>query len=1161
MNLRYISLLLLLVFVAGIGAISAEDISDIGEISSDEVADEVISVDDSVTDVSTSDADEVTSDVEPTRSTTYTWGDFKSEVEDTSVNTVKLNQSNIAPSSDSSDQISINHDITIVGGYGYYIGNADWNSAESYKNSDILSFTNDEFLTDSFNHVYVSVDGTGDGSSADNPTSLTNAITANIADNTIVHIADGNYEVTTPVTIKAKENISIMADNPGKVNISYNTNRKIYLTLQAINNFTVSGINFNYTYTLMTFAGANVGTGQNAKFIHSTNILIDKCNFDGNDIKTNAIFSSINPCRNLTISNCNFSNSNARFLSINTNIVDYSQRGVSYVFGECVVNIANCIFSNCSTDAVYLADVKDKDNSPNSIIKHYITNCKFYNTSLTIGVGNQVNTESIYEIKDCIFDIDEGPSIKNTGLSNTFGGIFTFENNNINSDYAIQLGDNSRIISPLTFRILNNESIKVPVNESVDIIGELVDDKGNRIYHAGLKLKVNESELTPVINSTTGLYVLSLTPENIGELPIEVKCDNIAELNSDIFYLTVKGNPDLVVNCSDACYGEIFKVNATLKEDVSSENVIFTIFDSNGGIVKTAEGKIDNGFASAEFESLIVGEYIVEATFIEDDKYASSSKTMSFNINQANATGNLFVLNDDGVYVGDRIIVQAVLPTNATGSVTFRLEGTQQIIAVSGEIATALFAGLSEGEYTVYAIYSGDSNYKASEEFNTTFNVVKKDVDFYVDASWVSLGDDAEIDVYDLPDDATGTITYYVNSFDPEVCDVDETLTLSDLPIGKYSVRAVYSGDDKYNGGEATCEFEVYYDIELENDEFAYGDDALINITFPDELNGNLGVIVDGNASSAIAASVVNGSAVFTLSNLTVGEHTLDLTYQGEKSFETTASITVGPKISSLDDLTTGDNTITLNLPSDATGNMTICVDDNDPIVVKVVNGTAKYDLNNLSAGDHEISVAYEGNYPSFNTYKDVSVAKATPTASVNAPSSITAGQTVTIPINLPSDATGVVLVDVDGKKYYADVAKGVASVAVAGLTAGNKVLTYKYLGDSKYAASTGSATLKVVAPKAADKITLTLKKVTVKRSAKKLVIKATLKINGKVVKGKKVTFKFKGKKYTAKTNAKGVAKITVKKSVLKKLKKGKKVTYTATYGKTTAKKTVKVKK
>ena len=154
-------------FVAGIGAISAEDTSDIGEISSDEVTDEVISVDDTVTDVSTSDADEVVSDGEPTRGT-YTWGDFKSEVEDTNVNTVKLNQSNIAPSSSSSDQISINHDITIVGGYGYYIGNADWNSAASYNYIPMITSANNlnvnfENVTFQYlsNNIFIKLMGNG----------------------------------------------------------------------------------------------------------------------------------------------------------------------------------------------------------------------------------------------------------------------------------------------------------------------------------------------------------------------------------------------------------------------------------------------------------------------------------------------------------------------------------------------------------------------------------------------------------------------------------------------------------------------------------------------------------------------------------------------------------------------------------------------------------------------------------------------------------------------------------------------------------------------------------------------------------------------------------------------------------------------------------------
>ena len=89
----------------------------------------------------------------------------------------------------------------------------------------------------------------------------------------------------------------------------------------------------------------------------------------------------------------------------------------------------------------------------------------------------------------------------------------------------------------------------------------------------------------------------------------------------------------------------------------------------------------------------------------------------------------------------------------------------------------------------------------------------------------------------------------------------------------------------------------------------------------------------------------------------------------------------------------------------------------------------------------------------------------------------------------------------------------------------------------------------------------LKTKKVTVKKTAKKFTIQATLKINGKLVKGKVIKFKFKGKTYKAKTNKKGVAKVTIKKKVIKKLKKGKKYTVKVTYLKDTIKTTVKVKK
>ena len=87
----------------------------------------------------------------------------------------------------------------------------------------------------------------------------------------------------------------------------------------------------------------------------------------------------------------------------------------------------------------------------------------------------------------------------------------------------------------------------------------------------------------------------------------------------------------------------------------------------------------------------------------------------------------------------------------------------------------------------------------------------------------------------------------------------------------------------------------------------------------------------------------------------------------------------------------------------------------------------------------------------------------------------------------------------------------------------------------------------------------LTASKITVKKTAKKFTLKATLKINGKLQKGKTIKFKLNGKTYTVKTNAKGVAQKTLGKNVIKKLKKGKTYTVQVTYLKDTIKTTLKV--
>ena len=147
------------------------------------------------------------------------------------------------------------------------------------------------------------------------------------------------------------------------------------------------------------------------------------------------------------------------------------------------------------------------------------------------------------------------------------------------------------------------------------------------------------------------------------------------------------------------------------------------------------------------------------------------------------------------------------------------------------------------------------------------------------------------------------------------------------------------------------------------------------------------------------------------------------------------------------------------------------------------------------------------------------------------------------------SKNTNVVFL-INGKKYGSAKtnAKGVASIVIKSAP-GNYKITTSALGVSVV------KTLKVTH-------LLSLKKVNVKRSASKLVLTASLKkLNGKYLNGKTITFKFNGKKYTAKTNKKGVAKVTIAKSVLLKLKAGKKVTCQAAYSKDVVKYTVKVSK
>ena len=313
-------------------------------------------------------------------------------------------------------------------------------------------------------------------------------------------------------------------------------------------------------------------------------------------------------------------------------------------------------------------------------------------------------------------------------------------------------------------------------------------------------------------------------------------------------------------------------------------------------------------------------------------------------------------------------------------------------------------------------------------------------------------------------------------------------------------------------------------------------------------------------------SSVANVSSEGVISARCEGSATIIIEFAGNENFgPSSASVTVNvSRIKILVNETTfpldkATNTKTLvyavNLPEDATGNLTVTV-GNKNYTEQLTDGKATVKAEGLSVGNYDVTIAYSGDARYLPlVMKTTSAVIADPKVVAEQSSAMyTAGYSVTVYGKDGKVAKNTkVIFYIDGKmiKTVETNNNGVAAFDIPSNYLPNKKYTIK-------ATALGISASK----KVTIKQILTLKKVNVKKSARKLVLTATLnKINGKYLKGKKITFKFNGKRYAAKTNSKGVAKYTIKSAVLKKLKVGKKVTYQAAYIKATVKKTVKVKK
>jgi len=495
-----------------------------------------------------------------------------------------------------------------------------------------------------------------------------------------------------------------------------------------------------------------------------------------------------------------------------------------------------------------------------------------------------------------------------------------------------------------------------------------------------------------------------------------------------------------------------------------------------------------------------------------------------------------------------------------------------------------------------YAPHEGNAITLAQKSLKVTKTYDKSD--FSIDwESYIGSKDGDVVNVWNYPTE--GTLIVAVNGdkrFNRTINDPDSDdiyVYLSNLNItsnGKYAVSAkfiVKSTLQEVDLGQTN----VTVDVDWVTDEYVRisPDADILSHHYPvvdiedydDYLNGTVTVYIDGSVkfTKNIAASeeevYVTVDDLGVYNNIALGKHVVKAVYMrngvDKHEIEKSVEFYANPDFDYFSSLSVGEKeTLVITYLKSFTGTATlynaVWDDDEGEWIKGTVAGSAKFSngvatipFGSLSKGTHYFLVNITG-YP-YERDIDVHVSENTPgySASVSA-SEITVGSNVVVKFNSPA-STDSVEINVDGTRYVSVIASGAVSQEIKGLTVGTHKIKVFFDDGDKFYSNTFYVTVKNPTPAKKDTIKLTLKKVKVKKSAKKLVLQATLKINGKAVKGKVIKFKFNKKSYKAKTNKKGVAKVTVKKAVLKKLKVGKKVKIQATYGKTTKKLTVKVKK
>ncbi|WP_305554465.1 Ig-like domain-containing protein [Methanobrevibacter sp. V74] len=507
------------------------------------------------------------------------------------------------------------------------------------------------------------------------------------------------------------------------------------------------------------------------------------------------------------------------------------------------------------------------------------------------------------------------------------------------------------------------------------------------------------------------------------------------------------------------------------------------------------------------------------------------------------------------------------LPEAISGIVNVTINNKTHSLSINNEaLVNVTINDLDEGNYTANIYFFDKVNHIHGL---TSVNFIVSKVDDYqiyvIAPSEIKVGENATLKII-VPADANGNIDVFVGdkNYTKELTNSTINIDIPNLVFGNNNLIVKFSGNKKYR--EKTKNVIVTVDkinplinILIPSD-VKVGDEVNITFNLANDATGNLTVELNNIKQNL---TIINGVSTLNLSFSEEGTYILILNYKGDDKYcsnENTTCIKVSKvQIVNIDKVldinSFKDNSLyfAINLPLDATGNLTVSVGGKN-YVETLVKGNAKIKILELCEGEHNVNIAYSGDdkYESFAKNISVSILE-TKLVGNNVVTFYTSGNIFKVRLTQGNMALSgkTIIFKVNSQKIFAKTDKNGFASFIINLNPSSK----KYTITSLYNGikTTNKITVKSI---------VIAKNLKLKKSAKTLKIKVYLKkINGKYLKGKKITLKFNGKIYNVKTNKKGLATFNIKKNILKKLKIGKKYTYKVSYLKDSVSKKITVKK